>query len=542
MEHTSSHGAAAPTRKHRRWPAAAAAAVLVASGLTFAFTHAWADDTENSDSDPPVVQTDKGKIRGTHAGDVTRYQGVPYATAPVDDLSWRSPQEHEEWDNVKDATKPGSACPQLDGNQGGVPSTDEDCLYVNVTAPQGKDIENLPVVVFTHGGGNYGAGHQYNADKLAARGDAVVVTVNYRLGVYGFLAHQSLDDGSSHGSGNLGLEDQQAALKWVQRNASAFGGDDDNVTLMGESWGGWTACANLTSPQSKGLFDKVILQSAPCAGMETQTRDEAEAFGAEVVKNIGCDTDDVAQCLRDKPVAEVLDGFGQVPDSTLIAGDGLLPLEPSEAIESGHFNRVPVLHGINRDEQRLMIGGAESLGGKPITDDQYPAKLVESFGEELAPLVEKQYPLRDYDSASEALAAAQTDHEYAAPAVDTVETLSRHVPTHAFEFADPHAPWFRAYDAPSFPTGAYHMAELNYLFDVDLYHPKSKPQHRLGAYMIDTWASFAHTGAPDAHDPGTWPEYGHGQYVQSLAPGEDGIGSVDFAREHHYRFWNDATS
>ncbi|MGY1439132.1 carboxylesterase/lipase family protein [Streptomyces reniochalinae] len=479
---------------------------------------------------PETVETAEGPVRGTVTDGHRSFQGIPYAAPPVGERRWRPPQPVKTWEEPRDATRPRASCPQLEGDQAGVPSKDEDCLYLNVTAPAGADKENLPVIVFVHGGGIYGAGSQYDPARMAARGDAVVVTVNYRLGAFGFLSHPGLDDG---GTANLGLADQQAALAWAKDNAAAFGGDAGNITLMGESSGGFSACANLTSPAAKGLFDKAILESAPCGNMKGIPRAQADKQGQKLAAKLGCEGQHVAACLREVPVSDVLEAYGRQPTAELITDDPLLPTAPSQALADGAFHRVPVLHGVNRDEQRLLIGGAEALGGEPITRKQYPGLLKKSFKENAAE-VEKEYPLSDYGSPSEALAAAQTDHEYATGLLDTSAAFSRHVPTYTFEFADPKAPWFAGYDKPSFPTGAFHMAELNYLFAAEVFDGKDAAQRGLGDQMIDYWTTFARDGEPTGGGLPGWQPY-NGSYVQALAPGH--TGRTDFGTAHKYAFW-----
>src|SRR5215831_4499079 len=207
----------------------------------------------------PVVATDQGPIRGVDSGTVLAFLGIPYAAAPVGDLRWRPPQAHARWHGVLDATQFGPHCPQV-ATPYGTPSTSEDCLFLNVFTPpktnEGKP-HLLPVMFWIHGGGLVvGESDGYEPSKLVAQG-VVVVTINYRIGELGFLAHPALSTESSTGaSGNYGLMDQQAALRWVQRNIRAFGGNPDNVTIFGESAGGLSVHSELASPLAAGLFHK----------------------------------------------------------------------------------------------------------------------------------------------------------------------------------------------------------------------------------------------------------------------------------------------
>ena len=208
-----------------------------------------------------VVRTDAGLVRGQAAATSQVFNGIPYAAPPVGALRWKAPQPVQPWSGVKDATKLSSACPQQANAEAPSGSTNEDCLYLNVTTPKQQSAKPRAVVVWIPGGGFFsGTGNSYEASKMAARGDVVVVTVNYRLGIFGFFGYPGLP-----ASGTYGIQDQQAALRWVQRNARAFGGDPRNVTVAGESAGGMSVCAQLTSPTSTGLFSKAVMQSGSCA-------------------------------------------------------------------------------------------------------------------------------------------------------------------------------------------------------------------------------------------------------------------------------------
>ena len=199
-------------------------------------------------------------VRGK-AGATRVFNGIPYAAPPVHGLRWKAPQPVKPWRGVRDALTLSSACPQQDNPEAPGGSVNEDCLYLNVTTPVKKAERPRAVVVWIPGGGFFsGAGTNYEASKLATRGDVVVVTVNYRLGIFGFFGYPGLP-----GSGTYGIQDQQAALRWVQRNARAFGGDPRNVTVAGESAGGMSVCAQLTSPTATGLFAKAVMQSGSCA-------------------------------------------------------------------------------------------------------------------------------------------------------------------------------------------------------------------------------------------------------------------------------------
>jgi hypothetical protein len=279
----------------------------------------------------------------------------PVRRAPVGDLRWAEPRPAKPWAGTRDATKPGNSCPQTEGFLGDAASDTEDCLYLNVTTPRNSGGTKLPVMFWVHGGGFYsGSGSLYGAQRLAEQGKVIVVTLNYRLGVFGFLAHPALGHTTS---GDYGLEDQQAALRWVRDNAAAFGGDSGNVTLFGESAGGVSTCSHLVAPASAGLFRRAIIQSGPCGDLArtwpytegnwgVRPRAVAERQGASLAAAVGCgDVKDAAACLRGKLVSALLEasqggqGFGPA------AGGKVLPAIPATAIASGRFNRVPVING-----------------------------------------------------------------------------------------------------------------------------------------------------------------------------------------------------
>lgn len=499
-------------------------AALALGGLGFGLTATPVEATPAAA--PTVVGTTEGRVRGTTDGDLRTFQGIPYAAPPVGALRWASPKPAAAWTGVREATAPGAPCAQPKGLPIGVPSESEDCLYLNVTAPA-ESGGKRPVIVWIHGGSlMYGTGDMYGPDRLAARG-AVVVSMNYRLGVMGFLGDPALKDADG-----LGLEDQQAALRWVRANAAAFGGDANNVTIMGQSGGGYSVCDHLASPRSAGLFDRAVVQSAPCATGGTRTRAEAAADARRVATAVGCtgkNTEDTAACLRSTPVAALLDAYGPDNEPRPIAGTKLMPLSPAQALRTGRFNRVPVLVGVNHDEERGRVLGQELASGAPMKPAEYEPAIRERFGDQ-ADAVLRRYPLADFPSAGEALATVLTDSAWSAPTLDTARLLSAWTPTRMYEFSERDTPWFRGYPAPSFDPRAQHMSELAYLFDLDLFQEVPQEQDSFRARMIDTWVDFAASGRTD------WPAFSgtHG-YVQSLA--SDDWNRTDFTGDHAYPFW-----
>ncbi|MEV4658884.1 carboxylesterase family protein [Micromonospora sp. NPDC049301] len=531
-----------PTRRSRvsRWVAALGAVALLAPTVA-------AGPGEAGGRSGALVRTDQGVVRGTVAADHRSFQGIPYASPPLDALRWVPPRPGPVWTGVRDASRPGDACAQLKGLPMDEPSESEDCLYLNVTTPRTSARKPRPVLVWLHGGDfRFGRGDVYGGQRLATGGDVIVVTVNYRLGALGFLAHPALADRGGS-VGNYGLQDQQAALRWVRRNAAAFGGDPGNVTLFGQSAGATSVCAQLAAPASAGLFHRAIMQSNSCAN-PVQTRAAATAAADEVALAVGCDDSrTVGACLRGRDPARLIEAVG-FPGAGVDLGpvvDGrTLPVDPADALATGRLHPVPVLTGMNRDESRLLVWGMEGSGMNcptppepeqqpescPLSDEQYRGQVRAAFGDR-AEEVLARYPGDDARSASETLAAVLTDHEYAEPIYSAALMFSRRVPTYAYEFADDDAPFFTDGPESTFPTGAYHCAELPYLFTVDYAEALTPTQRRLSDEMVRVWSDFARAGRVD------WPRFrGGSPYVRVLA-GVGGSGATDFAATHSYDFW-----
>ncbi|GAB2846019.1 carboxylesterase family protein [Actinoallomurus bryophytorum] len=531
-------------RASRRIVIATGIAGAVAAGMAAPATASRVHGRE----DAAVVKTTDGAVRGIVTTDYREFAGIPYAEPPVGERRWAPPQQKQAWAGTRDATRTKSACPQTAGFLGDPPSDNEDCLYLNVTTPRNGGGKKLPVMFWIHGGGFYsGSGSLYGAQRLAEKGNVIVVTLNYRLGVLGFLAHPSLD-GSAGKSGDYGLQDQQTALRWVRDNAAAFGGDAGDVTLFGESAGGVSTCSQLVSPAAKGLFSRAIIQSGPCGDLAktwpfadgnwgVRPRAVADKQGTELAAKLGCgDEGNDVSCLRGKSVAELMDasaggqGFGPA------AGEGgVLPVIPATALATGEFNRVPVINGTTRDEHRTFTAAIESFTGHSATAQDYRDDLDGFFGKEKAAKVRAEYLLRAYDSPSTALSAIWTDSSWTCTALDTDHLLSTRVPTYAYEFADENAPWAGDGTTPSFPTGAFHAAELQYLFDDEQFTgPLSAAQQRLSDQMIKYWANFARTGNPNGGGTPPWPRFGADR-ARSLTTA--GNGQTDLAGEHRCGFW-----
>ncbi len=494
---------------------------------------------------PPVVATADGLVRGLATSATDEFLGIPYAAPPVGPLRWRPPQPAARWPGVRDATQFAPHCPQPPSFFG-VASMSEDCLYLNVfTPPGGRRLaaRRLPVMVWIHGGALItGESDAYNPAGLVRHG-VIVVTINYRLGALGFLAHPALASRPGGPSGNYGLMDQQAALRWVQRNIRAFGGDPRNVTIFGESAGGLSVLSQLASPGARGLFSRAIVESG-AYNLTQAPLATAEAAGEAFAAKAGC-ASQTAACLRSLPVSAILDNedfSGYTPD---IDGQ-VLTQSLKTAFASGQFNRVPVINGSNHDEWRLFVGESE-LEGAPVTAANYQDMIAATLGVSpaLAAVIAGEYPLSSYSSPAVALGAVGTDAIFACPALTVDESLSAYVPTYGYEFNDENAPEIFLPPVPGFSYGAAHASELQYLFRMSSGFPAalSPPQQRLAAAMKRYWTNLAKRGSPGGLGaPGSpggtrWPQFDSAsQQVLSLVPPRPQV-ETGFAAEHHCAFW-----
>jgi para-nitrobenzyl esterase len=499
-------------------------------------------------ADPLIVATDRGLVRGAEGPGVREFKGIPFAEPPVGTLRFAPPVAARSWSGILDATHYRSACPQLARYGLTDASDDEDCLFLNVTVPasSGTPGKKRPVVVWIHGGAYVGgSSNLYPLDYWARTGDVIVVSINYRLGVLGFMAHPAFT--RAH-NGSLGLEDQREALRWVKRNIGAFGGDAGNVTLAGESAGAASVCMQLiATAQSRGLFQKAIVQSIAC-GVRLNLMEEAGHTGEKVAALVHCDdTAMVIACLRSKSVQELLDAQSTVGGANVRAfgpsvGSLSVPSQGAEAFSSGHFLRMPIINGGTRDEMRLYVAYAVAAG-QAVTADTY-APLLKSMYGEAAPDVLAEYPLANYSSAPSALGTVQSDFMSGAALanclyLETAAEASRFVPLYEYEFADRHAP--PEMDDPGFELGAVHASELPYFFPHISHNSKingpdlEAASQPVSAAMVAYWSSFAHSGTPRAAGLPIWPRYRTAADVMRFEPGQ--MHRFDASASHHCGFW-----
>lgn len=443
-----------------------------------------------------TAQTTSGMVRGTTDDGIEVYRSIPYAAAPLNDLRWTPPQPAPAWKGVRDVTQFRPMCPQPPF--GDAPITQplsEDCLFLNVWAPPHAGKTPLPVMVFIHGGGYEGGSSSdplYDGVHLAQKG-VVVVSINYRLGVLGFLAHPALSAASpEHVSGNYGMLDQIAALKWVQANIAGFGGDPARVTIFGESAGANAVITLMASPLAKGLFAQAIAES-PVGGFPIPTLAEAEAMGAK----LGAIED-----LRRTPYDKLLPynkKIAPVTPPTVVSGypgplvDGwFLPRQPAAALA----NPVPLIVGSNSDE-----GSMFAAEGPGATKAAFDSRLKQAFG-----------PL-----APEALAAYSpaTDAEITRKNGELVgDSLFNYAARHvAAQVAAAGKPVYRyVFSLDMDGRAPMHSDELRYVFGTThLPGYTNLPaaddgDKRVSGLMMDAWVNFAKTGAPAP--AAAWPAAG----------------------------------
>ncbi|MDJ0390977.1 carboxylesterase family protein [Roseomonas sp. E05] len=491
--------------------------------------------TEAPEARPVEIATTLGPVRGVAAPGGQAFLGIPFAAPPTGALRWRPPQPPAPWQAPRDATRLGNTCLQNFGIDYvlGDHSTwwikgEEDCLNLNVYAPaEARPGARLPVMVWLYGGTLVlGSNRQYDPSRLAQAQGVIVVVPNYRLGTLGFLSHPALR-AEAGGAANLGLLDQQAALRWARDNIAGFGGDPANVTLFGESAGSWSACFQLAAPGAAGLFQRAILQSGICT-LPTSAAPvaEADAAGLELAASLGCgDPETATACLRRLPARRLAGTPARTtgpvgPRSwSPVTGDAVLPLAPQEAFATGRFHRVPVLNGTNRDEGRLF-SLLLRLIGELYSEKSYRAQVSRLLGAQ-APAVLPAYG--EDTPIPQRFAALVTDGLFTCPALRLNRMLAAHVPVHAYEFADREAV-SRLPPLPFLPPlGAYHAGEVAYVFQAPwiLADPAgfTPSQRVLSDRMQRAWGGFAHGEAPGAPGLPTWPRFEpEGGQVLSLEP------------------------
>jgi para-nitrobenzyl esterase len=461
-----------------------------------------------------TVETASGKVAGFSKDGVLRFNGIPYAKPPVGKLRWRMPEPAEPWSGVRDCSRFGPIAPQIQGTAEGIlggtaGQKSEDCLFLNIWTPA-CDSAKRPVMVWIHGGAFVtGAGSvgTYNGKHLATRGDVVVVTINYRLGAFGFLDLSDATDGQLPGTGAEGIADQVLALKWVKTNIAAFGGDPNNVTIFGESAGGMSVGALLASPSASGLYHKAIPQSGACD--IGHTREKAAKIARFLLTKLDLAPEN-AGALADAPWETILNAqkdvlaepreTGSLPFGPTIDG-AVLPLRAIQCVRGGSAKGVPVMTGNTRDEWKLFTATAAKL--RLMDEDKLSHLTAGLVGKERADAVLAAY---SEGSPFERWNAVMTDHSFAVPAVRLCEAQAVHAPTYLYRFD-----WRSTFLGGV--LGSCHALELGFVFGTHkeklaaAFFGAGAKADALSLAMIDAWTSFARNGVPSIRSTIEWPRY-----------------------------------
>jgi len=465
---------------------------------------------------PEPVRLDSGSVSGTAVNDpgVRAFKGIPYAAPPVGDLRWRAPQPAAHWEGVRKADQFGANCTAGGGagGRGGKgkaaaptgPAPSEDCLYVNVWTPAKAAGDRLPVMVWTYGGaftGGSGAEARYDGESLAKKG-IIVVTYNYRLGLFGFLAHPELTKESGHNaSGNYGMMDFAAVLRWVQKNIAAFGGDPRKVTIAGESAGAILVASMVGSPEGKGLFQRAIAQSGAWMGLsitKMRTLEQAEEVGKRAAG-----THSIAE-LRAMSTQEVAQNVTGVQAGVVVDG-WMVPEDQSLTFLKGKQNDVDVLIGSNQDEGTFF-------GGPPASAETAKTRARQTYSD-LADDFLKLYPAgTDAEAGASALMRSRDETGWHQRTWAQL-TVKRGKKAYLFYFT--HVP------PGNGARGATHTAELPYMFN----NPPANGSwtdvdHKLADMMSSYWANFIATGDPNGKGLPAWQAYSAKNDSQAMVFGE----------------------
>jgi para-nitrobenzyl esterase len=471
----------------------------------------------------PQVMIAQGRLRGVAEQGFRAFKGVPYALPPVGDRRWKPPAPPSRWRGTRDATRFGPSCLQPPVPATSVyadppAATSEDCLTLNIWAPD--HAERAPVIVWIHGGSLRIGGSAeplYDGAAFARRG-VVFVSINYRLGVLGWLASPALSaESTDHVSGNYGLLDQIAALRWVRGNIAAFGGDPGNVTVMGESAGALSVTYLLASPLARGLFGKAILESANTRAVPELRRaayglPSAETIGRDLADKLGATDLATLRAMDGKALTLAATRAGFAPQGTV---DGhVLPRQVIDTFDRGEQARVPVLAGFNSGELRSQ---RMFLPRPPASAAAYKQAITARYGD-LAPEFLRLYPASDI---GESMLATLRDAVYGWATERIVRKQSAAgIPAYLY-FFDHCYPAARARALCNF-----HASELPFVFGQigaaatlppNWPRPQGEADERLSRAMIDYWASFARTGAPAAPGAPSWRPYADDQSYMHFA-------------------------
>jgi para-nitrobenzyl esterase len=448
-----------------------------------------------------IVGTDAGRVRGTTEKDVLAFKGIHYGASTEGNGRFLPPQPAESWEGVFDATEYGQTAPQYgslavpDVNQG------EDCLVLNIWTPAVGDGGERPVMVWLHGGGySSGSGSEatYNGANLAKRGDVVVVTLNHRLNVFGYLYLEEIGGEAYTGSGIAGLLDIVLALEWVRDNIEAFGGDPGNVTIFGESGGGSKVSTLLAMPSAEGLFHKAIIQSGP--GLTGVEPEDATDYAESLLAELGLEANELDQ-LQQVPIQEMLDAIsvlssGEMGGLSPVVDGYYLPAHPFDPVAAPTAANVPLIIGTNHDEASffiMMSGGAAEVD---MTGSELRERLLVRYG----------------DNTDEIIAAYQSADPEATPWELYIWILSEGFRQASITLAERKAEggtapvymYLFTRESESYPGfGSPHFMEVAYVFD----NTADSPNNELATIMSEAWIAFARSGDPNHPGMPNWEPY-----------------------------------
>jgi carboxylesterase type B len=469
---------------------------------------------------PPVVRILSGSVRGS-GSDVVAYKGIPYAAPPTGDLRWRPPVAPASWTGVRDATAFGPQCPQPGNNLAevaAIPSS-EDCLTLNVWTPAASNAERLPVMVWFHGGGYaVGSGAAQDGEALARHG-VVVVTLNNRLGALGFFAHPSLSRESEHGvSGNYGVLDQIAALRWVHDNIAAFGGNPANVTIFGQSSGSSSVAFMMVSPLTRGLFHRAIAQSLGISFLGANRRLRADSYGTESAEAHGASLATDMAALRALTPDQLFERLPSV--TTLAIGvhrypviDGyVLPDDPSLLLGTKAQANVPLIIGHNTAEG--LFWARDAVTTVSAYRDFVRASVPAGFVDEVL----ARYPAASDADAAPAQLRFFGDFRVVTPTTLTARTVAKASPVYMYQFS--------RVSPVSRVKGAMHTGEVPYVFGLTTDTSRfDDDDSRLSEAMAGAWVQFAKTGNPNGGRLPQWPTYGSPGYRMMVFGDQIGVSS-----------------
>jgi len=468
-----------------------------------ALTAALVATTACAAAEPIVKRTESGRVRGVATAAGASFLGVPYAAPPLADLRWRPPQPVRPWRGVRDATRFAPACMQKGVSMPGEdpPAISEDCLYLNIWTPP-RRTGKAPVLVWIYGGG-YANGSAamplYWGDALARRG-VVVVSLSYRLGPFGFMAHPELAAESGMGAaGNYGLMDQVEALRWVQRNIAGFGGDPNQVTIAGQSAGAMAVSVMMASPAAKGLFQRAIGQSGglfePLQLAANYRLERAMQEGVEYATSVGASS---LRDLRALPAEKLLEGRARTVNHPVIE-PRVLPRAPYEVFTAGQQNDAALLLGYNADEARSLANY------RGVTAANFADRLRAAWGPLPSGIV-RAYPFTDDEGARTARLELERDLRFGWDMWAWARLEQSRRPVFMYRFTQ--SPPFPG-ASPRAGWGPSHFAELWYMFDhLDQEAWTWSPDdRRLAAAMSSYWVNFVRTGDPNGAGLPAWPRF-----------------------------------